>query len=231
MRFKLSGRKLSSWLTVFAAVGVVVVATGCGSEQQKSSAIPGDVNAGAAGKSMTTGATGSTGQTGDRETSSGHTSGPTGTAELQAQAEAQTRRKEKQGFKGAPPPTPLWASTTSGARVSKPTVVAASSQSELKRLLLREERGNPTGGPTLDVPFSKGRQVWAIFLPKSPAGTQVSITSVRSNGRKVRVVGMVTEPAEGCKTSGGATHPTAWVETARFSGTPELALARIKQKC
>lgn len=135
------------------------------------------------------------------------------------------------GFKPEPAPVQLYRSSTSGVRVGKPTVVAIRSQAELDSWTKREANGNPQGAPSIEVKFKDNRQVWAVFLPKSPAGARLAVSSVRYNGNIPRVFATMSVPGKGCKTYGGATYPTAWVETRELSGTPELRVTTLRTTC
>jgi hypothetical protein len=215
----------------FALVLMVLTLAGCAGSDKESggptSSVPGDVNADGQPALPESGASG--------PTSSGEEVGGTrqteGTAEQQVEAERRAKQNRTH-FKPEPPPTPLYSSPTSAARVSKPQLVSVVNQAQLDRLIKIEADGNPSGGPNVSVDFGDGRQAWALYMPESPAGSHVAITSVRSDGKTVRVIASVATPGSRCKVPvAGKSHPTSWVETRKLSGAPDLRLIPIRTAC
>jgi hypothetical protein len=173
-----------------------------------------------------TGAPGGTesGAEGEREDGSSQEVRPQG-----AHAPKATRR----GRRSKPEPNlrNLYSSTTSGVRVERPTVVAIRSDRELDRWVRQEQAGNPHGMPQIDVDFGRNRQAWAVFLPKSPGGSRLTIVRVNYDGRTPEVYASLTVPGRGCKVLGSATHPTAWAETRTLAGDPQLHVNTILTRC
>lgn len=134
-------------------------------------------------------------------------------------------------FKPEPPPRSLFSSLSSGTSVQRPTVVAIRSTGEMKRWIAKEEAGNPHGVPPIDVDFGGGRQAWAVFLPSTPSGLRFTVARVTYDGRTPRVYASLTVAGRGCKSPGAVTRPTAWAETRRLTGSPQLHVSTIAARC
>lgn len=122
------------------------------------------------------------------------------------------------GFKAEPPPIQLYVNGTSDVNVSKPTVKIAKNQRQLDALI-KSQASKSSDRPTVPVNFNEDRQAIALFMPKSPRGSQVTVTGVSSNGEKTRVEALMLVPTKGCKVDGPSNaRPTAWVETRTLPG-------------
>lgn len=191
------------------AVCALFALTGCGDDADDgSSASPNQP-----GSSSATAITGSNGDDGDDAGSDGGSSGGSD-ADNGSQGDS-----DDAGFETEPPPIQLFVDGTSDVEVSKPTVRIAKTQNQLDALI-RNQSSKSSDRPTVTVNFKEGRQAIALFMPKSPRGSQVTISSVSSNGMQTKVNAVMLVPSKGCKTSGPRdARPTAWVETRRLPGT------------
>ncbi len=210
-----------------ATLLVAAVIAGCGDPGQQ----PGVASGTGANGGGTTASTadGST-RNGGKEKGDSRSGPNEGAAERQRREEA-AAVKNRQGFKAEPPPIQVYSSATSAARVSQPTAVAARSQAQLAELVKREQGNRTAEISDISVNFDSDRQVWAVFMPKSPAGSRLSVIRVASNGETVLVTASMTVPSQGCKVSGGVAHPTAWVETRTLKGKPRIRVIRVSRPC
>lgn len=170
-----------------------------------------------------TSASGATGSTGGNESAPGPSGGGSsaskgGTSNTGDPDSGSSDGPDKDGFTAEPPPIQLFVSGTSDVRVSKPTVKLARNQILLDALI-KSQSSKSSDRPSATVNFKEGRQAIALFMPKSPRGSQVTISSVSSNGKQTKVNAVMLVPGKGCKASGPRDpRPTAWVETRRLPG-------------
>lgn len=136
------------------------------------------------------------------------------------------------GFKADPPPVQLFVDNTTSIQVDKATVESIRTRRQLESLERRQVRGSKREKPDVSVAFNEDRQALAVFLPKSPAGTQMTVSKFLVKGQDAIVEALVLVPSKGCKVSGpSSVRPTAWVETRKLSGKTTLRLERQPLSC
>lgn len=214
-------------LTTMMLLVCAIAASGCGGEQQDAKApVPGPGVG-------TTGMTGASTASGIAESakkqSSGKRSGGSATSADQQATPAPAggggaRVNRLEGN------LRLYAAPTSGVSVSRPTLVPIENQADLDRWTGQMAAGGQAA-PKISIDFKQGRQGWAVFMPKSPAGAELQLVNVMKVGGSVRVVATMVVPGKGCKASGGATNPTAWGETAKATGRAQLRVVTPRKSC
>lgn len=200
----------------FAVLSVcaLLALAGCGDDSDQGSAET-SVQPGS------TSSSGATGSNGDEAKGSGDgTSGSSdnGQSTDSDSGDRSQGSSSEAGFKPEPPPIQLYVNGTSDVNVSKPTVKIAKNQRQLDALI-KSQASKASDRPTVPVNFNEDRQAIALFMPKSPRGSQVTVTGVSNNGEKIRVEALMLVPTKGCKVDGPSNpRPTAWVETRQLPG-------------
>lgn len=125
-----------------------------------------------------------------------------------------------------PPPIQILSGEDSGYRVKKPTVVIVKSQRAMNKLLAKHFSQGVKRQEVVPVPFKQDRQLVAVFMPQKEKDALVTIVSVSSNGKTIKVDARLLLPGKGCTVTGTRTRPFAWVETAAIPGTPTVEVER-----
>lgn len=214
MHSYLVSRTLRALLLVSVAAMLALAMAGCGGDDDKS------------GSADTTSADGEYGGV-STETGEDAPANPS-TAGQEPGKPADEAKEESENF-NQPPPIQLKAGSVSGYRVSKPTAVVVRTQKEEDAMLDRLFSNGVKEELVVGTDF-KDRQVVGVFLPKSPKGTQLSITEVYpAKSGKIRILATKMPRGKGCPTQGPAPRPYMIVETAKMSGQPELDLTTQRQ--
>lgn len=164
------------------------------------------------------------------ETNPGAPAGATGSEAGGAAIEAGKVRdpkdveNEQKTYSEEPPPVNLQQGERSGYDVSKPTVVIARSNSDLKAM---KKKIKASGVSTEIAPVDfKTRQAVLVQFPKLPGGTLTQITDIHEEDGKIVVSTVKLNPGEGCP-KGKAGNPFSIVETRAMKGTTKLEIKTI----
>lgn len=139
----------------------------------------------------------------------------------QVQDEANQKALEE-NFSGEPVPFQVLTGRTSGNHVKQPTAVIARNDADLTGLKKDQFSNGVKRDSIAPVEFPE-QQIVAVFLPKSPAGTTVTITDVYPKARQVHIKAVELLPGRNC-ISGGSVYPFHWVGTRTMQGPPDLEL-------
>jgi hypothetical protein len=165
------------------------------------------------------------------ETGQGAPAGATGDQAGGAAVEAGKQRNpadvknEQQAYGTEPPPVQIDLGESSGWNVAKTTVVVVNSNSELKSVKKKLQSKYSDTSEIVPIDF-KTRQLIVLQMPKSPPGTAVQITQVKSGEGTITVEATKITRGKGCK-GGRSTNPFHIVETRKLTGTPKLKLSTM----
>ncbi len=135
-------------------------------------------------------------------------------------------------FRREPSPIQLYQSASSGNRVDKPVAVAIKNDAILEKWVDGEFSREPKKRTYIAADFGDNRQVWAVFLPKSPRGTRVAITGAATNGETTRLYVTKLLPEKDCPPNQApASYPSAYVETRTMPARAKLKITTVRQGC
>lgn len=141
-----------------------------------------------------------------------------------SQSEADAKA-QAENFSGEPVPFQVLTGSTSGNRVRQPTAVIARNEADLTALKKKQFSNGVKRDSVAPVEFPK-QQIVAVFLPKAPAGTTVTITDVYPKGGQVHVKAVELLPGKNCISDSKSVYPFHWVGTRMMQGSPDLELAK-----
>lgn len=197
-------RKRGNLRALAIIIGVLMLATvaGCGSDDDKT------------------------------KTGEGATAGATGDAAGGFAVEAGKKRSPQDAKSDAadpePPPVQVLVGNETGVRVNEPTVIVVRSEKEFKALEKRQFSKGTDKQSILSTDY-KNRQILGLFLPKSPKGTLLTITSVAEENGNIVVKAVKIIPGKGCDVGDYVARPFHIVETRKMAGTPKIELSDMKQ--